>query len=70
MLITNELYRQRAGAQRNQSYSPNGGDRRDSEGAGSMGYEDPIKSAERERVREENRERKKRWREVNQDRSE
>jgi hypothetical protein len=70
MLITNELYRQRAGAQRNQSYSPNGEDRRDSEGAGSMGYEDPTKSAERERVREENRERKKRWREVNQDRSE
>jgi len=32
--------------------------------------DDPEKAAERERVREENRERKKRWREVNQDRSE
>ena len=32
--------------------------------------DDPSKAAERERIREENRERKKRWREVNQDRSE
>ncbi|KAF8533074.1 hypothetical protein BDD12DRAFT_528505 [Trichophaea hybrida] len=31
--------------------------------------DDPEKAAERERVREENRERKKRWREVNQDRN-
>ncbi|KAI5795200.1 hypothetical protein EDC01DRAFT_629939 [Geopyxis carbonaria] len=30
---------------------------------------DPVKAAERERVREENRERKKRWREINQDRN-
>jgi len=32
-------------------------------------YEDPAKVAERERVRGENRVRKKRWRESNQDRS-
>lgn len=33
------------------------------------GKEDPLLAAERERVREENRERKKRWRESNVERS-
>ncbi|KAF8542927.1 hypothetical protein BDD12DRAFT_823376 [Trichophaea hybrida] len=38
-------------------------------GSSEIDVNDPLKIAERERVREENRERKKRWREVNQDRN-
>jgi hypothetical protein len=51
------------------------GQRRDSEGAGSMGYEDPTNTADMARIREENRkkennDRKKRWRAANPNRSE
>lgn len=67
MLISNEMYRQQNG-DRDESYSPEIGE--DEAGMQMGDFDDDSKHAERERTREENRERKKRWREVNQDRSE
>jgi hypothetical protein len=51
------------------------GERRDSQGAGSMGYEDPTNTADMARIREEHRkkensDRKKLWRAANPNRSE
>jgi len=77
LLLSNEIYRQtNNGRQALSNYQSTNHDRPPSGTMGPDGqqvlaaYDDPSKSAERERIREENRERKKRWREVNQDRSE
>ncbi|KAI5858089.1 hypothetical protein BZA05DRAFT_456911 [Tricharina praecox] len=67
LLISNEMYRQQNGDTRGESYSPEIGEEDASMQMGD--YDDASKHAERERIREENRERKKRWREVNQDRN-
>jgi hypothetical protein len=78
LLLSNEIYRQtNNGRQALSDYQSTNHDRPPSGTVGPDGQQilavyddDPSKSAERERIREENRERKKRWREVNQDRSE
>jgi len=72
MMITSEILRQsnnRAGSSIS-GYPVGSGGRRNSTEDSQAYADDPSKAAERERIREENRERKKRWREVNQDRSE
>lgn len=76
LLLSNEIYRQtNNGRQGLSNYQNTNHDRPPSGTVGSDGRQmlavnDPSKSVDRERIREENRERKKRWREVNQDRSE
>ncbi|KAF8247025.1 hypothetical protein K440DRAFT_661655 [Wilcoxina mikolae CBS 423.85] len=59
IMITNEIHRQVNSNARSSR-------RR---GSSEIDANDPLKIAERKRVREENRERKKRWREINQDRN-
>jgi len=66
--VSGKTYCQKNGEARGESYSPEIGEE---ESGTRMGeFDNASKHAERERIREENRERKKRWREVNQDRSE